>query len=54
MNVLFDNWDTYWEGFLGTLKLTVVASALALVLGVLVAACRVSPSPPCGCSARPG
>lgn len=46
MNVLFDNWDTYWEGFLGTLKLTVVASALALVLGVLVAACRVSPVAP--------
>ncbi|MEU8135718.1 amino acid ABC transporter permease [Streptodolium elevatio] len=46
MNVLFDNWDTYWEGFLGTLKLTVVASALALALGVLVAACRVSPVAP--------
>lgn len=46
MNVLFDNWDTYWEGFLGTLKLTAVSSALALVLGVLVAACRVSPVAP--------
>ncbi|NUU25252.1 MAG: amino acid ABC transporter permease [Streptomycetaceae bacterium] len=46
MNVLFDNWDTYWDGFLGTLKLTVVASAIALVVGVLVAACRVSPVAP--------
>jgi glutamate transport system permease protein len=46
MNVLFDNWDTYWEGFLGTLKLTAFASAMALVVGVLVAACRVSPVAP--------
>ncbi|HSA49472.1 MAG TPA: amino acid ABC transporter permease [Yinghuangia sp.] len=46
MNVLFDNWDIYWEGFIGTIELTAVAAALALVAGVLVAACRVSPVAP--------
>lgn len=46
MNVLTDNWGTYWDGFVGTIELTAVASALALVAGVLVAACRVSPVAP--------
>lgn len=46
MDVLTDNWGTYWDGFVGTIELTAVASALALVAGVLVAACRVSPVAP--------
>ncbi|MDI2126611.1 amino acid ABC transporter permease [Yinghuangia seranimata] len=46
MNVLTENWDTYWEGFLGTVKLTAVSAVLALLLGVFVAACRVSPVKP--------
>ncbi|MGA4541339.1 amino acid ABC transporter permease [Uniformispora flossi] len=46
MNVLTENWHTYWEGFVGTVELTAASSALALLLGVLVAACRVSPIAP--------
>ncbi|UGQ10674.1 amino acid ABC transporter permease [Yinghuangia sp. ASG 101] len=46
MNVLTDNWGTYWDGFVGTIELTAVAAVLALVAGILVAACRVSPVAP--------
>ncbi|MFD4376770.1 amino acid ABC transporter permease [Streptomyces sp. NPDC058486] len=43
MDVLTDNFSLYGEGFLGTLELTVYASALALVLGFVMAAFRVAP-----------
>ncbi|MER5789603.1 amino acid ABC transporter permease [Streptomyces sp. NPDC001980] len=43
MNVLTDNFHTYAEGFLGTLELTVYASALALLLGFVMASFRVAP-----------
>ncbi|CAM5663302.1 amino acid ABC transporter permease [Streptomyces spiroverticillatus] len=43
MNVLTDNFALYGKGFLGTVELTVYASLLALVLGFLMASCRVSP-----------
>ncbi|MFF7750716.1 amino acid ABC transporter permease [Streptomyces sp. NPDC007971] len=43
MNVLKDNLSTYWEGFLGTVRLTVYSSLLALVLGFVTAAFRVAP-----------
>ncbi|MFD8810675.1 amino acid ABC transporter permease [Streptomyces sp. NPDC059627] len=43
MNVLTDNFHTYAEGFLGTLELTVYSSALALLLGFLMASFRVAP-----------
>ncbi|WP_217547958.1 amino acid ABC transporter permease [Streptomyces sp. GbtcB6] len=43
MNVLTDNFHTYAEGFLGTVELTVYSSALALVLGFLMASFRVAP-----------
>lgn len=43
MHVLTANWSIYWHGFVGTLKLTAVSAALALVLGVLMAGFRVSP-----------
>ncbi|MFE7317935.1 amino acid ABC transporter permease [Streptomyces sp. NPDC057555] len=43
MNVLLDNLSLYGEGLLGTVELTVYASLLALVLGFLMAACRVAP-----------
>ncbi|WP_369263771.1 amino acid ABC transporter permease [Streptomyces sp. R35] len=43
MYVLTDNFDTFVEGFLGTVQLTVYASALALVLGFLMASFRVAP-----------
>ncbi|WP_406472000.1 amino acid ABC transporter permease [Streptomyces sp. NBC_01615] len=43
MYVLKDNFATFAEGFLGTLQLTIYASALALVLGFLMASFRVAP-----------
>ncbi|MGW4051980.1 amino acid ABC transporter permease [Streptomyces sp. NPDC004779] len=43
MDVLTENFSLYGEGFLGTLRLTVYASALALVLGFVMAAFRVAP-----------
>jgi len=43
MYVLTDNFDTFVEGFLGTVQLTVYASALGLVLGFLMASFRVAP-----------
>ncbi|MFI2236467.1 amino acid ABC transporter permease [Streptomyces chrestomyceticus] len=43
MNVLTDNFSLYGEGLLGTVELTVFASLLALVVGVLMAAFRVAP-----------
>ncbi|MER7182945.1 amino acid ABC transporter permease [Streptomyces hyaluromycini] len=43
MDVLTDNFHTYAEGFLGTVELTVYSSALALLLGFLMASFRVAP-----------
>ncbi|MFD5558822.1 amino acid ABC transporter permease [Streptomyces sp. NPDC059578] len=43
MNVLIDNFDTYAQGFLGTVELTVYSSVLALVLGFVMASFRVAP-----------
>ncbi|MEU9996718.1 amino acid ABC transporter permease [Streptomyces sp. NPDC048370] len=43
MDVLTENFTLYGEGFLGTVELTVYASALALVLGFVMAAFRVAP-----------
>lgn len=45
MNVLFDNLDLYGTAFLGTIQLFVVAAIGSLVLGLLIAALRVSPVP---------
>ena len=45
MDAILDNLDAYRQGFVTTLELTVLASALALVLGTLLAAMRVSPVP---------
>ncbi|MDT3398541.1 amino acid ABC transporter permease [Streptomyces sp. B1866] len=46
MNVLFDHLPEFRDGFLGTLRLTGLSAALALVLGILIVAFRVSPVPP--------
>jgi glutamate transport system permease protein len=46
VDVVLDNFDVYVEGFTATVKLTLAAAAVALVLGTLVAAMRVSPVPP--------
>lgn len=43
MGVIFDNASTYLDGFLVTLRLTAYSGALALLLGLAVAALRVSP-----------
>ncbi|MFK4070973.1 amino acid ABC transporter permease [Streptomyces sp. NPDC029674] len=46
MNVLTDNLSLFREGFIGTVELTVVSGVIAMVLGVIIAAFRVSPVPP--------
>lgn len=45
MGVITDNLDLWWEGLLGTLLLFVGGGILALVLGIIVGAMRVSPIP---------
>ncbi len=46
MNAVFSNLDLYWLGFRTTLGLAVFAGLIALALGTLLAAMRVSPVPP--------
>ncbi len=46
MNAVLDNADLYWEGFRTTLSLALLAGVIALVIGTLLAALRVSPIPP--------
>jgi glutamate transport system permease protein len=46
VDAVLDNLTLYRQGFLTTLALTALSSALALVLGTLLAAMRVSPVPP--------
>lgn len=43
MDVLLDNLSLFREGFYGTVKLTVVSALVAIVVGVIIAGCRVSP-----------
>lgn len=43
MDVVLDNLPAFWNGFLTTLYLSVVAGAISLVVGVALAAMRVSP-----------
>lgn len=43
LSTITDNLDIYAEGFLGTIKLTAIGGATALVLGTVLAAMRVSP-----------
>ena len=45
MQVIIDNADRFWAGMQTTLTLTAASALVALVLGVLLAACRVSPVP---------
>ena len=45
MDVILDNLDTFRQGFVTTLTLTVLSTVLALLLGTLLAAMRVSPVP---------
>lgn len=46
MNVLLDHLDLFRDGFIGTVSLTAASALLALVLGIVIAGCRVSPVPP--------
>ena len=46
MQFLADNFDLFWDAFLTTLSLSLLAGLLALVLGTVLAAARVSPIPP--------
>ncbi|MGY1826837.1 MULTISPECIES: amino acid ABC transporter permease [unclassified Blastococcus] len=46
MQFLAENFDLLWDAFLTTLSLSLLAGLLALVLGTLLAAARVSPIPP--------
>ncbi len=45
MNVITDNWDIWSEALAGTLALFFGGAAIALVLGFIVGAMRVSPIP---------
>jgi glutamate transport system permease protein len=46
MDAVFDNLDAFASGFLRSLNIIVWAMVGALVLGMIIAACRVSPVPP--------
>ena len=45
LNVITDNWDVWIEGFVGTLMLFFGGGFVALILGIIVGAMRVSPVP---------
>lgn len=45
MDVIIDNADQFWAGMQTTITLTAASALVALVLGVLLAAFRVSPVP---------
>jgi glutamate transport system permease protein len=45
VDAVLDNLPLYWEGFRTTLVLALISGVLSLVIGVLLAACRVSPVP---------
>jgi glutamate transport system permease protein len=46
MSPVFDNIDLFVDGFLTSLTICLVGMVGSLLLGVLIAACRVSPVPP--------
>lgn len=46
MDAVLDNLPQYWEGFRTTLALTLLSGAIALVLGTILGAFRVSPVAP--------
>ncbi|HEY3682236.1 MAG TPA: amino acid ABC transporter permease [Streptosporangiaceae bacterium] len=45
MNAIIDNFPTILAGFWMTIRLTLISAAIALVLGTILAAMRVSPLP---------
>ncbi|HEX6923428.1 MAG TPA: amino acid ABC transporter permease [Bacillales bacterium] len=51
-SAVFSNLDLYWSGFLRTLETSLIALVLSLVLGLLIAALRVSGVKPLAFCAR--
>ncbi|MBJ8341463.1 MULTISPECIES: amino acid ABC transporter permease [Antrihabitans] len=45
MGVVFDNFDLYWSGFLTSVQICFLGLVGSLILGILIAALRVSPVP---------
>jgi aspartate/glutamate/glutamine transport system permease protein len=43
VNVLFDHWDRYWEGFINTIQVSVIALIGSFLLGAVIAVLRISP-----------
>jgi len=52
VSALFEHGDDLWSGFVTTILLTLCAYPLALVLGALLAVCRISPVGPLRLAAR--
>jgi glutamate transport system permease protein len=46
LGVVVDNLDVFFAGLRSTLWITMLSFAVAMVIGIVVAACRVSPVPP--------
>jgi glutamate transport system permease protein len=46
VDVVLDNLDVYWRGMRTTASLTLLSFAVAMLIGLVVAAFRVSPVPP--------
>ena len=45
MDVFTDNWDIIWQPLVRTLEMVLIAGVMALVVGAVLAAMRVSPIP---------
>ncbi|MFB5762332.1 amino acid ABC transporter permease [Paenibacillus medicaginis] len=46
VNVLFNYWDLYMEGFLNTIKVSLIALVASFLLGALIAIFRIAPFKP--------
>jgi len=46
VDAVLDNLPLYWAGFRTTLSLTLISATIALVLGTILGAFRVSPVAP--------
>jgi putative glutamine transport system permease protein len=45
-SILFDHWDMYMQGFLNTLKASVLALIGSLIIGIIIAIFRIAPIRP--------
>lgn len=45
-SILIDHWDTYLKGFGNTLLASLIAIVGSLIIGAVIAVCRISPIPP--------